>query len=59
MSYTRQHVVSLLRRTGFTEAAEDASRRLPDVVELDDVVRFLAPYGITKDQVISEMGGSP
>jgi hypothetical protein len=59
MRLTRQHVVDLLRRTGFAEAAEDAARTLPDPVELDDVLRFLAPYGITRDDLISEMGGSP
>lgn len=56
---TRQHVVGLLRETGFTEAAEEASRKLPDPVELDEVLRFIEPYGITKDMIISEMGGSP
>jgi hypothetical protein len=59
MQLTRQHVVDVLRRTGFAEAAEDASRTLPDPVELDDVLLFLVPYGITRDILISEMGGSP
>jgi hypothetical protein len=59
MQLTRQHVVDLLHRTGFAEAAEDASRTLPDPVQLDDVLLFLAPYGITTDMLISEMGGSP
>jgi predicted protein tyrosine phosphatase len=56
---TRQHVVGLLRSTGFTEAAEDAARTLPDPVELDAVLRFVEQYDITKDMIISEMGGSP
>jgi DNA-binding CsgD family transcriptional regulator len=59
MQLTRQHVIDVLRRTGFAEAAEDASRRLPDPAELDDVLLFLVPYGITRDVLISEMGGSP
>jgi hypothetical protein len=59
MQLTRQHVVDVLRRTGFAEVAEDASRTLPDPVELDDVLLFLVPYGITRDLLISEMGGSP
>jgi hypothetical protein len=40
MQLTRQHVVDLLRRTGFVGAAEDAARTLPDPVELDDVLRW-------------------
>jgi hypothetical protein len=59
MQLTRQHVVDVLRRTGFAEVAEDASRTLPDPVELDDVLLFLVPFGITRDLLISEMGGSP
>jgi hypothetical protein len=59
MQLARQHVVDLLSRTGFHEAAEDASRKLPDPVELDEVLRLLMPYGITTDDLISEMGGSP
>jgi len=59
MQLIRQHVVEVLRRTGHVEAAEDASRALPDPVELDDVLLFLLPYGITRDVLISEMGGSP
>jgi hypothetical protein len=55
----RQHVVSLLRKTGFTEAAEEASRTLPDPVEVEDVNLFLAPYGITKHTIMSMLGGSP
>jgi hypothetical protein len=38
---------------------KDASRALPDPVELDDVLLFLVPYGVTRDDLISEMGGSP
>jgi hypothetical protein len=58
MQLTRQHVVDLLRRTGFAEAAQDASRTLPDPVELDDVLLFLVPYGITRDDLISERGAA-
>jgi hypothetical protein len=59
MRLARQHVVELLRRTGHAEAAEDAARALPDPAELDDVLLFLGPYGITRDVLVSEMGGSP
>jgi len=56
---TRQHVVDILRRTGFPEAADQAMRVLPDPVDLDRVAGWAAPYGITKDELISRMGGSP
>jgi hypothetical protein len=59
MQLTRQHVVDVLRRTGFAEVAEEASRVLPDPVDVDDVHRFLAPYGISRDVLTNRMGGSP
>jgi hypothetical protein len=59
MQLTRQNVVNLLRRTGFAEAAADAPRTPPDPADLDGIPPFLAPYGITRDVLISEMGGSP
>ena len=41
------------------EEADLAARDLPDPVDLDRAAQFLAPYGITKDALISRMGGSP
>jgi len=45
--------------SGFADVADEVLERLPDPVDLDDLEGFLAPYGVTKDQVISRMGGSP
>jgi hypothetical protein len=59
MQVTRQHVVGVLRRAGLSEAAEDAERALPDPVDLDYVEKWCAERGITKDALISMMGGSP
>jgi hypothetical protein len=59
MQTARQHIVDVLRRAGYTEVADEAMRLLPDPVDLDHVAVFLAPYGITKDGLISVMGGSP
>jgi hypothetical protein len=41
------------------EEAEEAARELPDPVELERAVQLLAPHGVTKDALISRMGGSP
>jgi len=56
---TRQHVVDILRAAGLLELAEEARRTLPDPVEYAQAERFLAEYGITKDEMISRRGGSP
>jgi hypothetical protein len=59
MQYSRDHFALTLRRTGFPEAAEKALRVLPDPVGPGQIAAFLAPYGITLDELASRMGGSP
>jgi hypothetical protein len=34
-------------------------RVLPDPVDVNQIAAFLAPYGITLDELTSRMGGSP
>ena len=58
MQYSREHFALTLRRTGFREVAEEALRVLPDPVEGDQIAAFLAPYGITLDEIVSRMGGT-
>jgi hypothetical protein len=59
MQFSRQHVVDLLRRTGLSDAAEEAERVLPDPVDLDYLAKWGAKHGVTRDDLISRMGGSP
>ena len=59
MQLTRQDVVDILRKTGFWQAADTALRELPDPVDLDQAVTWGAKYGITRDELVSRMGGSP
>lgn len=59
MQVTRQHVVDILRTAGLRELAEEAHRVLPDPIEYNHAARFLAEYGVTKDELTSRMGGSP
>jgi hypothetical protein len=59
MRVTRQHVVDLLRIAGLPDLAEQACRVLTDPVEYNHAARFLAQYGLTKDELISRRGGSP
>ena len=41
------------------DVADEANRSLPEELDLERAQEFLAPYGITKDALISRMGGSP
>jgi hypothetical protein len=59
MQVTRQHVVGILRIARLPELAQEADRVLPDSIEYNHAARFLFRYGITKDELISRMGGSP
>ena len=59
MQYERQWLVNLLRRLGYPDAADEAARVLPDPVPLEDAMKFGEKYGITRDMLISRMGGSP
>ena len=56
---TRQHVVDVLRTAGLPEEADEANRSLPEHVDFERAAQFLQRYGITKDMLISRMGGSP
>jgi hypothetical protein len=49
----------MLRKAGFREAADEAMRDLPDPVDLDHVQEWGIQRGITRDVLISQMGGSP
>jgi hypothetical protein len=59
MSQDRQWFVKTLRRLGYTEAAEEAERELPDPVSLEELKTFTDRYNISRDEVMSQMGGSP
>ncbi|MFY9928388.1 MAG: hypothetical protein WAK82_10325 [Streptosporangiaceae bacterium] len=57
--FSRQHVVDLLNRMGHTQLAEEASRTLPDPVEVNKAIAWWTQHGLSHDDLISQMGGSP
>ena len=59
MSQDRQWVIDLLRRLGYTRAAEEAARELPDPVSMDEIRKFGDRHGISRDDLTSQLGGSP
>jgi hypothetical protein len=59
MEETREHLVELLRRMGRPDVAEAAMQSLPERMDRSDAEQFVMRYGVTMDQLISEMGGSP
>ena len=59
MSQDRQWVIDLLRRLGYTKAAEEATHELPDPVSMEEIKRFGDRHGISRDELMSQLGGSP
>ena len=57
--YSRKHVVDLLSHTGYPQLAAEAAQVLPDPVDIDRASAWLMQHGLTHDDLISKMGGSP
>ena len=57
--YSRQYVVDRLRHLGYPGLADTALRELPDQVDENQLDAWAMRYGVTRDEVISRMGGSP
>jgi hypothetical protein len=56
---SRQNVVEVLRRAGFREAAEQAAKELPDPVDVEHAVAWGMQRGITREVLMTQLGGSP
>lgn len=59
MQFSRQYVIDSMRRLGYAQLADEASRDLPDPVDLDDLQAWSMRHGLSRDDLISRMGGSP
>jgi len=57
--YSRQYIADELRRQGFPELVDVALRELPDPVDAEQLESWGMRYGVTRDDLISRMGGSP
>jgi hypothetical protein len=52
-------MVHILRRAGLREVAAEAEKELPVALDLDEALSWCAQHGVTHDEVISQLGGSP
>ena len=59
VGYSRQWVADTLRRLGYTRAADEALRVLPDQIDLKQLREFGDRHGISRDTLTDRMGGSP
>jgi hypothetical protein len=61
MKVPKQEVLAVLARVGRQDLIEQAKRNLPDPVDTErdiDQARLIE-YGLTRDQLMNRMGGSP
>jgi len=57
--YSLQHVVDVLRSLRDPELADQAAQELPDPVDIDQLKVWLMQHGLSHDEMVSRMGGSP
>ena len=57
--YSRQYVIDQLNAMGYRELAKVAAQDLPDPVDVDRLEEWCLEHGLTRDELISRMGGSP
>ena len=55
----RSWLVETLRQLGYAREADAALRELPDEISLDQIKAFGDRFGISRDELMSRMGGSP
>jgi hypothetical protein len=59
MAYSRQWVADMLRRFGYTEAADAALRELPEEPDLEELTAFGDRHGVSRGELMNRMSGSP
>lgn len=59
MRLPRAEVLRVLRNAGLFEAADGLASDLPDVVDIDRDHQLFERWGVDRDVLISQMGGSP
>lgn len=59
MAYSKQWLADLLRHLGYSQAADEALRELPEEFDREQLEEFADRHNLSRDDVISRMGGSP
>ena len=54
--YSRQHVVDLLRHAGWSDLADEASRTLPDPIDVTQLEAWAIQRGVSFEDLKSRFG---
>jgi hypothetical protein len=56
----RAELVQILRRAGYpVEVSDEIASRFPDPLDPDRESPLLQRYGVTRERLVDQMGGSP
>jgi hypothetical protein len=56
--YSRQHIVDLLRHAGWPDLADEASRTLPDPVDVTQAEAWGMQHGVSFEDLKARFGSS-
>ena len=59
MQMSKKELVAVLRRVGRVDLIDEVNRTLPDPVDTVRDAQLLAHYGLTRGQLVDQIGGSP
>lgn len=59
MQMSKEELVAVLRRVGRVDLIDEVNRTLPDPVDTVRDAQLLAHYGLTRGQLVEQIGGSP
>jgi hypothetical protein len=58
MAISRQWVVDIINRTGYSKAAKEAARVLPEFLDLKQLEELGDKHGISRSELVSRLGGA-
>ena len=59
MEIDKQACLAIVRRVGGPDLVEEADRILPERIDLDRDSGLLRRFGLTEEQMMDRLGGSP
>jgi hypothetical protein len=59
MSDSLERVISILRRTGLPDVAQEAKKVLSDPVDKAELDQFALAHGLSAESLADRLGGSP
>lgn len=59
MEIAKQEALDMLRKLGSDDLIPEATRTLPDPIDIDEHANLLARFGLQRGQLIERFGASP